>query len=68
MSFKKSHSDVASDTPPSSTKPIKPLQPKPEIDSDVHPQRQPGESPLPDESDNIPGDENDPNLADRSKG
>lgn len=44
--------------------PARPPAPKPELDSDVHPQRQPGEPPLPDESDNIPGDENDSNLAD----
>jgi len=36
--------------------------PKPELESDVHPQRHPDEDPLPDESDNIPGDESDPNL------
>ncbi len=35
---------------------------KPELDSDAHPQRHPGTKPLPDESDNIPGDENAPNL------
>lgn len=35
---------------------------KPELESDVHPQRHPGDKPMPDESDNIPGDENDPSL------
>lgn len=40
---------------------IVPIAPKREDDADVHPQRHPGEPPLPNESDNIPGDENDPN-------
>lgn len=48
---------------PSSGAPrIERLRRRPELESDVHPQRRPGELPLPDESDNIPGDENDPNL------
>lgn len=40
---------------------------RPELESDVHPQRRPEDGPLPDESDNIPGDENDPNLVQSSR-
>ncbi|MCB5362953.1 hypothetical protein H0484_04175 [Pusillimonas sp. CC-YST705] len=46
---------------------VPPPERKPELESDVHPQRRVGEAPLPDESDNIPGDENQPNLV-RSRG
>lgn len=39
--------------------PLMPIESPParELDSDVEPQRHPHELPIPDESDNIPGDE-----------
>ncbi len=47
---------------PNQDQPAEHPPPKREVDSDVHPQRRPGDPPRPDESDNIPGDENDPKL------
>lgn len=49
--------DIDRHTPPL----ILPIEQPPmrEFDSDVQPQRHPDEPPLPDESDNIPGDESD---------